>query len=156
MAAVAADGGGRDQERPQSAQAAPVRNPTPAPSRLGRWWRQHIAPIAPPESDVRDYLALERTFLAHIRTSTVLAMTGVLVAQLHLVSTPHTPDSKSPIAFGRPAVGKTLACALVAAGALEAGVGGWRYMRFQRRLVAGRALGGGWDMLGVWGLLLAV
>ena len=56
-----------------------------------QWWRDHIGPelIAQDETgrtihDPRDFLALERTHLAYVRTSNAFALFGVTLAQLFI------------------------------------------------------------------------
>ncbi|KAF7184937.1 hypothetical protein HII31_13749 [Pseudocercospora fuligena] len=46
-----------------------------------QWWSLHIAPEVP-EAQCRDHFALERTFLAYVRTASAFAQIGVTIAQL--------------------------------------------------------------------------
>lgn len=60
-------------------------NSTPKPdqgsSRLVKFWKKHIR-ITIEEAASRDHLALERTYLAYIRTASAFAQFGVTIAQL--------------------------------------------------------------------------
>lgn len=56
-----------------------------------KWWSRHISLVVLRTSDAltggdpRDYLSLERTFLAYIRTASALVSLGVIVTQLFLL-----------------------------------------------------------------------
>ncbi|MCJ1263525.1 hypothetical protein MMC22_003395 [Lobaria immixta] len=56
-----------------------------------KWWSRHISLVVLHTSDAlaggdpRDYLSLERTFLAYIRTASALVSLGVIVTQLFML-----------------------------------------------------------------------
>ncbi|KAE8148445.1 hypothetical protein BDV25DRAFT_17391 [Aspergillus avenaceus] len=67
--------------------------------RLQVWWAKHIRPeLTAEEGDPRDYLALERTYLAYTRTANALASFAVVASQLFIL------NDESVVA------GKVLAC----------------------------------------------
>ncbi|PGH30563.1 hypothetical protein GX50_06696, partial [[Emmonsia] crescens] len=73
---------------------------------LKRYWFRYVS-VTVPRSQNRDHFALERTYLAYIRTSLAFAFQGVLIAQLFSLQNRQKPDT----AFGFYAVGRPLACA---------------------------------------------
>ncbi|MCJ1423667.1 hypothetical protein MMC29_001551 [Sticta canariensis] len=56
-----------------------------------KWWSRHVSLVvahtsdAPSGGDPRDYLSLERTFLAYIRTASALVSVGVVTTQLFVL-----------------------------------------------------------------------
>ena len=56
-----------------------------------KWWSRHISLVvahtsdSPTGGDPRDYLSLERTFLAYIRTASALVSVGVITTQLFVL-----------------------------------------------------------------------
>ncbi|KAG7441689.1 uncharacterized protein BT62DRAFT_936819 [Guyanagaster necrorhizus] len=90
-------------------------------------------------SVARDHLASERTFLAYVRTSLVLASTGVALVQLFSISssttsnvTTFSPTSDATHRYARP-LGAT--AVLLSLGIL--GVGMTRYFSIQEALTRG-------------------
>ncbi|KAL2211373.1 hypothetical protein CC79DRAFT_1363683 [Sarocladium strictum] len=84
----------------------------------------------------RDHLAVERTFLGYLRTSTVLAMLGTLVAQLFTINAQdHGPNSSL--------LGKPLATIFFTLAIVTVGLGAIRNYRHQSFLIEGKALAGG-------------
>ncbi|KAF8915152.1 hypothetical protein CPB85DRAFT_1181040, partial [Mucidula mucida] len=91
-------------------------------------------------SVARDHLASERTFLAYIRTSLVLASTGVALVQLFSISSHTTSDnvtSFSPTSsllhnYSRPLGATTVLLAL-----LFLAIGVTRYFSIQKKLTQG-------------------
>ncbi|KAJ7089653.1 hypothetical protein B0H15DRAFT_265140 [Mycena belliarum] len=91
-------------------------------------------------SVARDHLASERTFLAYVRTSLVVASTGVALVQLFTISASTTTDSKLTFvpttrriqAWARP-LGATMVCF----GLLILAMGTMRYFRIQTALTKG-------------------
>ncbi|KAE8417240.1 hypothetical protein BDV36DRAFT_283857 [Aspergillus pseudocaelatus] len=55
-------------------------------NRLRKWWLTEIRPeVAAEDGDPRDFLALERTFLAYVRTANALASFAIVAAQLFIL-----------------------------------------------------------------------
>lgn len=94
-----------------------------------------------PIHDPRDFLALERTFLAYVRTSVALVSFGVIVTQLFVLKK------------AGPAKGAAVGGASEAAGIFVVLVGCMRYFRQQRLLVQGKTMAAGWDLTAVLGVL---
>ncbi|EDN07744.1 predicted protein [Histoplasma mississippiense (nom. inval.)] len=95
--------------------------------------------------------ALERTFLAYIRTSLAFAFQGALIAQLFSLQNRQDQDDTP---FGFHAVGKPLACGCHACAIAVAAVGSYRFWRQQNALARGKVHAGGWE-LGVSGACAA-
>lgn len=91
--------------------------------------------------------ALERTFLAYLRTSLALSSIGVAVAQLFRLQ--HTP-TPNPI-FGFFVLGKPMACICQGAAIYCLFLGAYRSWRLQNAIVRGKAISGGFEfvMLGL-------
>ncbi|KAL9099752.1 MAG: hypothetical protein Q9187_009451 [Circinaria calcarea] len=125
----------------QSSSEFPLRNPRPDQS----WWGTRISVIMPPDSDVRDHLALERTFLAHFHTSVALIEVSVFISQWYVLleaSTPGTPNNS-----GLRGVGTTLSCALITWAMVVNIIGALRFFRVQNRILKGRSVVvGSWDL----------
>ncbi|KAI5927258.1 hypothetical protein F4810DRAFT_649967 [Camillea tinctor] len=117
----------------------------PKPPYVLRFWRKHIT-VTVDRKDSRDHLALERTFLGYMRTSTLLALTGVVVAQLTLLQQRDT-------GFGYSLVGRPLSVFCYASAIWTVLSGAFRAWRYQRALVQGKALSGGLE-LGLISLLV--
>ncbi|KAF5361015.1 hypothetical protein D9756_004834 [Leucocoprinus leucothites] len=81
-------------------------------------------------SVARDHLALERTFLAYMRTSLAIASAGVALVQLF--NTSNKADTERIEKFARP-----LGASLIAMGLVVLGVGLVRYFVVQASLVKG-------------------
>ncbi|KAL8815955.1 MAG: hypothetical protein Q9223_004959, partial [Gallowayella weberi] len=81
--------------------------------------------------DPRDYLALERTYLAHVRTASALVTFGVALLQLYRLK---QVDSRA---------GLTLGAVCAGGGILITLTGGWRYFLLQKQLARGKAVAGG-------------
>lgn len=94
--------------------------------------------------DPRDFLALERTFLAYIRTSAALVLFGVVVTQLFVLKR-----------FD-PAAGVALAGASEAGGIIIVLIGCARYFRQQTLLARGKTVVAGWHLMAVLSVLSAV
>ncbi|KAF8535405.1 hypothetical protein BDD12DRAFT_855570 [Trichophaea hybrida] len=131
-------------------------------SRFARFWSNHITVVIP-GFKARDHLALERTYLSYHRTSLVLCFFSVLIAQLQVLQHAPHPDPH----FGFYVLGKPLAASLIVC-AIFVSVMGWvRWWHWQRTLLRGKAMAGGWEvqavgvvvgllMVVVFGLVLAV
>jgi uncharacterized membrane protein YidH (DUF202 family) len=86
--------------------------------------------------------ALERTFLAYIRTSTFIAMQGVLIAQLFRLQQPNT--KVHGLSFHAVGIPLSVACHFVAV--LVTLIGAFRFWRQQNAISRGKVHAGGWDM----------
>ncbi|PGH05419.1 hypothetical protein GX51_02943 [Blastomyces parvus] len=106
-----------------------------------RFWHQHVS-MTVPRNQNRDHFALERTYLAYIRTSLAFAFQGALIAQLFSLQNKQSQDS----AFGFNAVGKPLACACHACAIIVAAVGSYRFWKQQNALARGKVRAGGWEL----------
>ncbi|KAF9454827.1 hypothetical protein P691DRAFT_655211 [Macrolepiota fuliginosa MF-IS2] len=81
-------------------------------------------------SVARDHLALERTFLAYMRTSLAIASAGVALVQLF--STSNSPDIEKLERYARP-----LGASVIAMGLVVLSIGLTRYFIVQSALVRG-------------------
>jgi uncharacterized membrane protein YidH (DUF202 family) len=93
------------------------------------------------------FIALERTFLAYLRTSLILVMTGVTIAQLFRIQ--HAPDTNPT--FGFYVIGRPLSAMFISMAILVMVVGAFRFWKLQGGLVRGKAYAGGWEVLLVMG-----
>lgn len=96
--------------------------------------------------------ALERTFLAYIRTSMVIAMQGVLIAQLFRLQ--KSQSSVDRLRFYEVGIPLSVACHCVAV--LVATIGAYRFWRQQSAISRGKIHAGGWELNWVGILLFAV
>ncbi|KAI4248079.1 MAG: hypothetical protein L6R40_001168 [Gallowayella cf. fulva] len=109
------------------------------PQRLRTWWSNNICPTvihswdedSAQSHNPRDYLALERTYLAHIRTANALILFGVALVQLFRL---RQVDSKAGLALGA-------VCA--AGGMIIVFAAGRRYFLQQKKLTRRKAVAGG-------------
>lgn len=95
--------------------------------------------------------ALERTFLAYMRTAATFSIQGVLVAQLFRLQ-----SSKSSGAPGGPSsrlkfasVAVPLSVAYQTCAILVALLGAYRFWRQQNAIARGKVLSGGWEIHGI-------
>jgi uncharacterized membrane protein YidH (DUF202 family) len=131
----------------------------PRPQAGGFWWRitnfwgNHITVVVP-GSSARDHLALERTYLSYHRTSLTLTMMSVVISQLQVLQHAPNPDPR----FGFYVLGRPLAAALVCCAIITSIVGFVRWHHWQRTLLRGNAISGGWEFstIGVMGFCLLV
>ena len=84
-------------------------------------------------------VAVERTFLGYLRTSTALAMRGTLVAQLFTI------ESKEN-GFPDASIGKPLATAFYGLATMTVLLGAVRTFRHQSYLIRSKALAGGFEV----------
>lgn len=122
--------------------------------RVPRWyspmvtfWTRYVCPSLE-EGAYRDHLALERTFLAYLRTSLILVMTGVIIAQLYHLQRSATPNPR----YGFYVIGGRLSAVFIATAIVVLLVGAARFWRIQRRLLRGKTLTGGWEVMLIMGL----
>jgi len=118
-----------------------------------RFWKTNITVIVPGEK-ARDHLALERTYLSYHRTSLQLGMLSVAVSQLQIIQHSPTPSTT----FGYYILGKPLAACLASLAIMTSLIGGLRWWRWQRTMLRGKAVSGGWEMAvaGLFGTALVV
>lgn len=115
-----------------------------------RFWTRHVI-ITVPQKSNRDHFALERTFLAYIRTSTVIAMQGVLVAQLFRLQRPSRTVDR--LSFHEVGIPLSVTCHVVAV--VVALIGAFRFWRQQNAIIRGKVYAGGWELNSV-GILLFI
>ncbi|KAI9700845.1 MAG: hypothetical protein M1836_002214 [Candelina mexicana] len=91
--------------------------------------------------DPRDHLALERTFLAYLRTSNAIILFAVALAQLYILRD------------GAFVLGKVMSSITVGVGIFVALLGGAHFMRQQQALVRGKVVSEGEILLSVFVLV---
>jgi uncharacterized membrane protein YidH (DUF202 family) len=91
--------------------------------------------------------ANERTFLAYLRTSLVLSMLGVLIAQLYRLQ--HSPSPG--VIFGYYVLSLPLSILFQCAAILVLGLGCIRFYRQQAAMARGKVHAGGWDLFTLMG-----
>ncbi|KAF1959170.1 hypothetical protein CC80DRAFT_406882 [Byssothecium circinans] len=116
---------------------------------LVKFWNTQVNVIID-EGAHRDHLALERTFLAYLRTSLALAMTGVITAQLFHLQRSSNPNPT----FGFFKLGIPLATAFIALGLVVLLIGAYRFWRQQNAMIRGTVYAGGWEISGT--MLLSI
>ncbi|BCS02011.1 DUF202 domain-containing protein [Aspergillus luchuensis] len=109
--------------------------------RVRRFWTRNVVLTVPQKSN-RDHFALERTFLAYIRTSVMVAMQGVLIAQLFRLQHLASPDP----ALGFYEVGVPLAVSCYSVAILIAAMGAYRFWKQQNVVALGTVYAGGWEL----------
>ncbi|KAJ0421318.1 hypothetical protein BJY00DRAFT_312229 [Aspergillus carlsbadensis] len=107
---------------------------------IQRFWMRNVS-LTVPQKKNRDYFALERTFLAYIRTSVILAMQGVLIAQLFRLQ-----SANSTKGLGYHEVGVPLSIACHCAAMLTAILGALRFWKQQSAIALGTVYAGGWEL----------
>ncbi|KAL4744121.1 hypothetical protein BDV11DRAFT_201534 [Aspergillus similis] len=108
--------------------------------RIQRFWTRHVV-LTVAQKKNRDYFALERTFLAYIRTSVILAMQGVLIAQLFRLQ-----SAGSSKGLGYHEVGVPLSVTCHCAAILTAILGAHRFWKQQSAIALGTIYAGGWEL----------
>ncbi|KAF7128677.1 hypothetical protein CNMCM5793_003528 [Aspergillus hiratsukae] len=108
---------------------------------IQRFWANNVSPTVPQKSN-RDHFALERTFLAYIRTSVVVAMQGVFIAQLFRLQ--RSTADHAPLGYYRVGIPLALSCHVVAI--LVALMGAHRFWRQQSAVAHGKVYAGGWEL----------
>ncbi|RLL95238.1 hypothetical protein CFD26_104609 [Aspergillus turcosus] len=111
---------------------------------IQRFWANNVSLTVPQKSN-RDHYALERTFLAYIRTSVVVAMQGVFIAQLFRLQ--RSTADHAPLGYYRVGVPLALCCHVVAI--LVALMGAHRFWRQQSAVAHGKVYAGGWELNGI-------
>ncbi|RDW81600.1 DUF202 domain-containing protein [Aspergillus mulundensis] len=108
--------------------------------RIQRFWTRNVV-LTVAQKKNRDYFALERTFLAYIRTSVILAMQGVLIAQLFRLQSAHSSKG-----LGYHDVGVPLSVTCHCAAMLTAILGAHRFWKQQNAIALGTVYSGGWEL----------
>ncbi|KAJ5591400.1 hypothetical protein N7450_005372 [Penicillium hetheringtonii] len=117
-------------------------------SRVCHFWTHNVTLTVPQKSN-RDHFALERTFLAYIRTSVVIAMQGVLIAQLFRLQRSQSQEDR--LKFYDVGIPLSVTCHCVAV--IVALIGAYRFWRQQSAVSLGKVYAGGWEVNSV-GILL--
>ncbi|KAF3046501.1 hypothetical protein E8E12_010323 [Didymella heteroderae] len=112
-----------------------------------KFWTTHVS-LTIDEGAHRDHLALERTFLGYLRTSLILVMTGVIIAQLFRIQRALHPNPT----IGFYVIGKPLSVTFIGMAIFVLLVGAIRFWRLQDALVRGKALAGGWEVFVIMAL----
>ncbi|KAM3086083.1 hypothetical protein ACMFMG_000220 [Clarireedia jacksonii] len=126
---------------PGPGSTAPTRLFGKARYSIAKFWRHQVS-VTVDHAACRDHLALERTFLAYLRTSLTLSMLGVSVAQLFRLQ--HAPKPNHVIGFF--VLGKPLAYICQVAAITTLLIGLLRSWRHQHKIVRGKALTGGFEI----------
>ncbi|KAJ5153743.1 uncharacterized protein N7500_009182 [Penicillium coprophilum] len=116
--------------------------------KITRLWTHNVT-LTVPQKSSRDYFALERTFLAYIRTSVAVTQHGVLIAQLFRLQAAEALADR----LGLRKVGTSISITCYGVGILVALVGAYRFWRQQDAIAKGRIYAGGWELNSV-GILL--
>jgi uncharacterized membrane protein YidH (DUF202 family) len=144
--------GSMQTERPTSFRpqpAAPTRTYRPTSrsklQSVKHWWLHNIdvklsydLAGSSTKDDPRDHLALERTFLAYIRTSNAFVLLGVVIVQLFI------------LADANRTTGIVLAILILAIAILMTMLACARFFYQQKLLLRGRTTAGGWDVILIW------
>ncbi|KAJ5280649.1 hypothetical protein N7478_006021 [Penicillium angulare] len=118
-----------------------VRKTTGLWYRFCRSWTHHVTLTVSQKSN-RDHFALERTFLAYIRTSVVIAMQGVVIAQLFRLQ--ESPTDGDRLRFYQVGIPLSVTCYCVAI--IVALIGAYRFWRQQNAIARGKVHAGGWEL----------
>ncbi|KAF2636211.1 hypothetical protein P280DRAFT_410070 [Massarina eburnea CBS 473.64] len=108
---------------------------------LVKFWTTQVD-ITIDEGAHRDHLALERTFLAYLRTSLALVVTGVITAQLFRLQHASHPN----LTIGFFVLGIPLATVFIGFGIIVLLIGAYRFWRQQNAMVRGKVYAGGWEI----------
>ncbi|KAL1999858.1 hypothetical protein VTN02DRAFT_3875 [Thermoascus thermophilus] len=126
--------GGEAGERAEPPPDPPILQPAvTAVRRVKTWWSTYIQPTIQEHNGAsRDHYSLERTYLAYIRTSNVVASFGTLTIQLFILQLRR--NRANPTARALFTAGKALAVLDGALAIMTVVVGTWRYFVTQRML----------------------
>ncbi|KAE8552265.1 hypothetical protein EYB25_006159 [Talaromyces marneffei] len=117
------------------------------PGPVRRFWARNIT-LEVPHKGNRDYFALERTFLAYMRTSATFSIQGVLVAQLFRLQPSH-PYLLTLSRINFRSIGIPLSIAYQICAIVTALLGAYRFWRQQNAIARGKVLCGGWELTGI-------
>ncbi|KAF4154698.1 hypothetical protein CNMCM6936_006929 [Aspergillus lentulus] len=109
---------------------------------IQRFWANNVRLTVPQKSN-RDHFALERTFLAYIRTSVTVAMQGVFVAQLFRLQSKTADHTR--LGYYRVGIPLAVTCHVVAI--LVALMGAHRFWKQQSAVAHGKVYAGGWELI---------
>lgn len=98
--------------------------------------------VSPSSIHANCFAALERTFLAYIRTSLVITQQGVLIAQLFRLQA--AEDLADKLGFHQVGIPLSVTCHAVAI--LVALVGAFRFWRQQNAIARDKIHAGGWEL----------
>ncbi|KAE9577273.1 hypothetical protein CGCF415_v001770 [Colletotrichum fructicola] len=113
-----------------------------------RFWSEQISVVVDFDS-CRDHLALERTFLAYLRTGVATAILGTIVAQLFALQ-------QADSGFGYAILGKPLATVCYGLSICATLLGACRAWRLQKAMLRGKAIAGGFEVTSLAVGLLAL
>ncbi|GAD99718.1 hypothetical protein ANI_1_1512134 [Paecilomyces variotii No. 5] len=133
----------RTQSQSQASQHSSMRRGDGWFNAVRKFWTRSIV-LTVPQKSSRDHLALERTFLAYIRTSVATSMLGVLIAQLFRLQ--RATASPPPHRFGFYAVGIPLSVVCHSVAILIAAMGAHRFWKQQHAMALGTVYVGGWEL----------
>ncbi|KFY06321.1 hypothetical protein V491_08709, partial [Pseudogymnoascus sp. VKM F-3775] len=107
------------------------------------WWKRHLEKYGSLElenkgSVARDHLALERTFLAWLRTSLAFASIGIAITQLFRLNTTITPAEPTASAIHFRSLGKPLGAAFLGISIVVLLIGFHRYFEAQHWVTKGK------------------
>ncbi|GIC92779.1 DUF202 domain-containing protein [Aspergillus udagawae] len=108
---------------------------------IQRFWANNVTLTVSQKSN-RDHFALERTFLAYIRTSITVAMQGVLIAQLFRLQS--TTADHARLSYYTVGIPLAVTCHVIAI--LIALMGAHRFWRQQSAVAHGKVKAGGWQL----------
>ncbi|KAI4202003.1 MAG: hypothetical protein LQ350_002908 [Teloschistes chrysophthalmus] len=120
---------------------------------LRKWWSHNVCPTITHDPttdpslrnrDARDYLALERTYLAHIRTANTLTSFGVLLLQLFRLKEVNS------------GVGLALGASTASAGMIMVLIGAYRFFFQQRNMLRGEVVVSGPSSWLDWPIIMGV
>ncbi|KAF3391077.1 hypothetical protein DPV78_011098 [Talaromyces pinophilus] len=119
------------------------------PDSVRRFWARNVT-LEVPHKGNRDYFALERTFLAYMRTAATFSIQGVLVAQLFRLQSSSAGAPGGPTSgINFRSVGIPLSVAYQTCAILVSLLGAYRFWRQQNAIARGKVLSGGWELLGI-------
>lgn len=90
-------------------------------------------------TDTHILAALERTYLAYLRTSLMLANVGVIITQLFAIE-------RADDGFGYAVLSRPFATTCYSAATLTVVIGAYRTWRYQDAMINGRVLSGGFEI----------
>jgi uncharacterized membrane protein YidH (DUF202 family) len=117
----------------------------------GSFWSKSIRLIIH-ENECRDHFALERTYLAYVRTASAFAQVGVAVAQLFRLNTANSGE----ILPSSLKIGNVMGAATEGIAIVVMLTGSIYFLKQQHALVKGGIISRGWDIVLLAALAFAV